>query len=112
MIELPFPAKDLWPNARPHWAAKARATKKHRAWAYTATLAAKVPKPEGRVNFILTVHPRATRKIDADNCIAACKGYFDGIADALGVNDSTFNAPVVLFGTPKPGGLVRIEVLP
>jgi len=111
VIELPFPAKDLWPNSRPHWAAKARATKKHRAWAYAATLAAKVPKPEGRVNFIVTVHPRATRKIDADNAIAAMKGYFDGIADALGVNDSTFNAPMVLFGLPRPGGLVRIEVL-
>jgi len=111
-IVLPFPAKDLWPNARPHWAAKARLAKKHRAWAYAATLAAKVPTPESRVNFIVTIHPRATRKIDADNAIAALKSSFDGIADALGVNDNTFNAPVVLFGLPRPGGLVRIEVMP
>jgi crossover junction endodeoxyribonuclease RusA len=111
LIILPFPAKELWPNSRPHWAAKARAAKKARAWAYAATLAAKPLKPEGRVNFIVTIHPRATRTIDTDNAIAAMKGYFDGIADALGVNDNTFNAPVVLFGTPKPGGLVRIEIV-
>ena len=26
-------------------------------------------------------------KPDADNCLAACKAYLDGVADALGIND-------------------------
>ena len=34
--------------------------------------------------------PPSRRRIDLDNCIASCKAYFDGIADALGVDDSTF----------------------
>ena len=112
MIELPFPAKDLWPNSRPHWAAKARAVKKARAWAYTATLAAKVPKPEGRMHIRLLVHPRTANRPDADNVIAACKALLDGMAEALGVDDSTFNAPTVVFCMPAKGGRLFVELVP
>lgn len=111
-VELPFPAKELWPNGRSHWAAKARATKRHRAWAYAATFAAKVPKPEGRMNLRIVIHPRTANRPDADNCIAAAKCLIDGMAEALGVNDSTFNAPAVTFGMPAKGGKLFIELVP
>lgn len=111
MIELPFPAKALWPNGRAHWAVKAREAKKHRAWAYTATRAAKIPKPDGPVNIALTIHPKTAHAIDRDNAIACCKAYFDGIAEALGVDDSTFNTPSLFYGLPRKGGWVRIEIL-
>ena len=111
-VEMPFPAKELWPNGRSHWAAKARATKRHRGWAKVATLSAKVPKPEGRMNLRLIVHPRTSNRPDADNCIAAAKCLIDGIADALGVDDSTFNAPTVTFGMPAKGGKLFIELSP
>lgn len=75
-----------------------------------ATLAAKVPTPEGRVNVRLTIHPKTANTIDADNGIAACKAYLDGIAQALNVDDSTFNAPVLFWGLPYKGGKVVIEL--
>lgn len=112
MIELPFPNKALWPNGRAHWAVKARETKKHRAWAYSATLAAKVEKPTGRINIALTVYPKTAHAIDADNAVSSCKAYFDGIAQALGVDDSTFNAPTVFYGLPIKDGKVIIEIMP
>jgi len=110
LIELPFPAKPLWPNGRAHWAVKARETKKHRAWAYGATLQKRLPPPPGRVNVSLTIHPKTAHAIDADNAVASCKAYLDGIAQALGVNDSTFNAPSVFYGLPIKGGKVIIEL--
>lgn len=111
MIELPFPAKILWPNGRSRtWHLKARETKKHREWAYIATLAVKLPKPEGRVIVSLTIHPKTAHAIDPDNAVASCKAYLDGIAQALGVNDSTFNAPSVFYGLPIKGGKVIIEL--
>jgi hypothetical protein len=38
------------------------------------------------------------------------KAYQDGLALALGVNDSQFNAPSLTFGEPIKGGLVRIVI--
>ena len=35
-IELPFPARVLFPNARPNWHVKAREVKLHRYWSYVA----------------------------------------------------------------------------
>jgi crossover junction endodeoxyribonuclease RusA len=109
-IVLPFPAKILWPNGRGHWAEKGRETKKHRLWALGAALSLRLPKPEGRVNVSLTIHPKTAHAIDADNAVASCKAYLDGIAQALGVNDSTFNAPSVFYGLPVKGGKVIITL--
>jgi crossover junction endodeoxyribonuclease RusA len=114
VIELPFPAKILWPNGRGHWAAKAKAFKAHKEWAY---LAAKDPlwrcyiDTAERVNWSVTIHPKTAHAIDDDNARASLKAYQDGLAWALGVNDSQFNAPSLTFGEPIKGGLVRIEVL-
>jgi len=111
-IRLPFPAPALWPNKRPHWGAKLRATRTHRSAAFYATLEAKVPKPTGRVNVTLIIHPKTAHAIDADNAVSANKAHLDGIAQALGVNDSTFNSPVVRFAEPIKGGAVVIELAP
>lgn len=111
-VDLPFPAKALWPNGRAHYHAKARAVKDHRAWANTATIAA-LPVCHPAVfagEHILPVHIAVTAKPggplpDKDNCIAAAKSYLDGIADRIGVNDRRFAAPTVEFiGRSKMGG--------
>jgi crossover junction endodeoxyribonuclease RusA len=109
MITLPFPDKILWPNGRGHYMAKHRAFQKHKGWAYRATLA-KLPrcfKWNGEpIKVTYTVIPKTAHKIDFDNAIAAMKAYQDGIAMALGLDDSAFAAPVVTFGKPmKPGGV-------
>ena len=113
MIELPFPHKALWPNGgHGHWAVKAREVKEQRLWAFLATKAAKVPPISGRVNLAVTIHPKTANVIDRDNCVSALKSSFDGIAQALGVDDSAFNVPSLTFGKPVKGGKVFIELSP
>lgn len=112
MIELPFPDKLLWPNGRTRsYMARATAIKKHREWARLATLAAKLKAPDGRIDWSVTIHPKTRNVIDNDNARASLKAYQDGLAMALGVDDSLFNAPTLTFGEPIKGGLVRIEIL-
>lgn len=93
MVRLPHPAKELRPNGRAHWAAKARAVKK-------ARFVAKVMMHEALAWHVEGPAVSGVRGIryelkwfykgavpDADNCLAACKAYLDGCCDALGVND-------------------------
>jgi len=109
---LPFPAKILWPNGRGHWAEKARAVKSARQSAWAAALAAGVKSlPLGYPFAIaVTVHPKTRNAIDRDNCVAALKSYLDGIADALGVDDRTFDTPTISFGEPIKGGLLSLTL--
>jgi crossover junction endodeoxyribonuclease RusA len=97
VIELPWPHPTLSPNGRAHFMAKSRMTKKARAWANLATKAANLSVPaEGRIRVILTFYPSISRNRDKDNLLASCKAYLDGMAEALGVNDSRFD-PVVFI---------------
>lgn len=106
-IELPYPDKLLWPNGRGHYHAVGRAKTKHRGWAMAATWKAHPRKndavaPETRVKIKLTVSAKPKGPLpDKDNCSAAAKAYLDGIADALGINDRHFEAPVVEFDTAR-----------
>lgn len=113
-IELPYPHKALWPNGRAHWAAKGKQTKLHRAWAY-ALAKSSLPvcfQHNGEpipVHIAIYAKPRGQMP-DADNVLASCKAYLDGIADALGVNDNVFvPQPVQFLGRSKFGSIeVRI----
>lgn len=107
---LPWPSPMLSPNGRYHPQAKARAAKKARkaAWAYA--LEAKADRITAdqiavRVTFLCP----DKRRRDLDNCIASNKAHFDGIADAVGIDDSKW---VMSFGwgENKPGGFVKIEL--
>ena len=110
---LPFPAKVLWPNGRPaHWAVKARAVKAARQAAWATALAAGVTGLRGALGYSISVvvHPRTRHPIDRDNCVAALKSYLDGLADALGVDDRTFNTPSIAFADPVKGGRMTLTV--
>lgn len=113
-VDLPWPDKLLWPNgprARNH-GHKASVTKKHRQWAHTATLEALQEHGTGgigpgKIPITIEVHAKPKGPLpDADNCIAACKAMLDGIADALGVNDRDFAAPLVVFSPERDGRFV------
>lgn len=111
-IILPFPDKILWPNGRGHHMAKHRAFQKHKTWAFHAAKAA-IPRSFKHRGEPISLHyivtPKTRHAIDRDNCVAAMKAFQDGIALALGVDDSTFGTPTVTFAEPmKPGG---VEVL-
>lgn len=110
MISLPYPHKALWPNGRPHWAAKARETKKHRGWARLATLADPT-RPDNPGRIIATFYPKPSGPLpDKDGCSASLKAYQDGIADAYGIDDSAFAEPRILFGERCRDGGVSIVI--
>jgi hypothetical protein len=100
MIELPWPPASLSGHAKGHWRTRAAVTAKHRRWARDATLAAKPGGfgDRGDIGLIVTFYP-PSRRGDRVNFPNRCKPYFDGIADALGVNDSRF-VPRYQFAEP------------
>ena len=101
MIELPFPPAILsgHANGNDKWRA-IEATKKHREWARTATLEAKVGPIAafGDIRVSMTFYP-PNRRGDRVNYPNRVKPYFDGIADALKVNYRRF-VPAYHFAEP------------
>lgn len=112
-IELPFPPSSLSGQNKGGWYDKSGPVKKHRAWAHAVTLAArqKVP-PTGDIHLHVRFVPPNHRG-DRANFANRMKPYYDGIADALGVNDRRF-VPHYSYAPPeKPGRVeIRIEVQP
>lgn len=110
MIVLPFPSSSLSGHAKGLWHGKSAVTKKHRAWAKAATLAARpVVSGDGDITIRVRFVP-PNRRGDRVNFPNRMKPYFDGIADALRVNDSRF-VPAYEFASPEAPGRVEIEVL-
>jgi hypothetical protein len=63
-LVLPWPSKDLSPNARKHWAAKAKAAKAARYMAGVVTMAAgwqAWPIPDGRLHLWVDFYPPRNR---------------------------------------------------
>ena len=108
MIVLPFPPSSLSGHAKGHWRAKAAETAKHREWARIAAKHAQPPitvPAEGDIRITVRFVP-FDRRGDRTNFPNRMKPYFDGIADALGVNDRRF-VPSYTFAEPqKPGHVV------
>lgn len=111
MIELPFPPASLSGHAKGHWRAKAAVTRKHREWARAATLAVRPSVPaEGDIRIHVRFVP-PDRRSDRGNFPVRMKAYFDGIADALGVNDRRF-VPRFEFADPVNPGRVEVTLEP
>ena len=111
MIVLPFPPASLSGHAKGHWRDKSGPTAKHREWAYAATLAAKPTVPaSGDIRIHIRFIP-PDRRGDRTNFPNRMKPYFDGIADALGVNDSRF-LPSYEFAEPEKPGHVIVAIEP
>ena len=90
-------------NTRRDWYVIAPVVKKHREWARLATMAAApgaVP-PAGDIRVIAAFYP-PHRRGDRVSYPSLLKPYWDGVADALGVNDSRF-LPSYVFGEPIKG---------
>jgi crossover junction endodeoxyribonuclease RusA len=110
-VRLPWPVSPLSPNARIHWARKAQLVKASRSTAFYLTREAFGPTkpnwPGARVS--MTFCPPDKRRRDLDNCISSTKAARDGIADALGIDDSKFECGFA-FGEPVPGGAVLVTI--
>ncbi|WP_199798885.1 hypothetical protein [Qipengyuania thermophila] len=110
VIVLPFPPASLSGHAKgnAHWA-RSKLTRQWRALAAEATRAAGVvAPPAGDIALHVTFVP-PDRRGDRINFPNRCKALFDGLADALGVNDSRF-VPQFDFRPPEPPGRVEVRI--
>lgn len=106
---LPWPPKELSPNARMHWAALAKAKKAfraHCAWAAREQGARRITVD--KLHLSLLFYPPSRRAYDLDNALARMKSGLDGLADVLGVDDKHWGLSIARADTV--GGYVQVEV--
>lgn len=109
MMELPFPPSILSGHNTGHYRVKGPVVKKWRADAFHAAKAAKLRvAAAGDIMIKVTFIPPDNRG-DRVNFGNRMKPIFDGIADALKVNDRRF-VPEYIYCEPAKPGCVRIEV--
>ena len=109
-IILPWPHRDLSPNARVHHLAKARVFKRAKADAQMLAMMTGIRPPgEGTVVLSIGFHPPSRRRFDLDNALAANKAALDGIAAAMGIDDQRFGF-VLSREDPVPNGQVKVRV--
>lgn len=106
-----WPAAALSPNARMHWAIKARAVKKYR---HDSLFEAKYQapnwtRPSGKLTLEVEFYPPQRRAYDRDNLLARMKSGIDGVADGLGINDKEFTTMVVKVAE-QLGGFVMLRI--
>lgn len=109
-IILPWPPAALSGHAKGGRWGKTSVTKKHRAWANAATLAAGATADGigGDIALRITFVP-PNRRGDRTNFANRLKPAIDGIADALGVNDARF-LPSYHYAEPEKPGRVEVVV--
>lgn len=109
LIELPWPPASLSGHNKGHWHSRSGIVAKHREWARLATMEAKAVVPAaGDIRVSATFYPPDKRG-DRLNYPTRLKPYWDGIADALGVNDSRF-LPAFHFAEPVKSARVVIAI--
>jgi crossover junction endodeoxyribonuclease RusA len=87
-VTLPLPPKQLSPNARVHWAVKAKAVKQYREdarWAVINHCHYHWPAAEVQATFY---HSRNARR-DKDNLLSSLKAAFDGLVDGGLLSDDS-----------------------
>lgn len=108
-ITLPWPPKELSPNARLHWSKLARAKKSYR---YACVVQAKAQGAQritaDKLHVSLMFYPPSRRAFDLDNALARMKSGLDGLADVLGVDDRHWKLSI--DRAEEVGGMVKVEV--
>jgi crossover junction endodeoxyribonuclease RusA len=84
-VVLPLPARNLSPNSRVCWQAKARSVKAYRLFSFS--LAQRYPRRWKSAEAEATFYFADRRRRDRDNLLASLKAAFDGIAAAGVVED-------------------------
>lgn len=113
-VTLPWPPKELNPNQNPHWAVKARMTKKYRtlSWIHArrAGMSAATLMGAEEADVHLDFYPPDRHHRDRDNMVASMKAGLDGLADALKVDDNIFR--ITFDVSDDIGGMVKVTVTP
>lgn len=108
-ITLPWPPKELSPNARLHWSKLAKAKKTYRAvCALQARAQGAKPINAKKVHLSLMFYPPTRRAFDLDNAFARMKSGFDGLADVLEVDDRHWGFS--FDRAEEIGGMVKVVV--
>ena len=111
-IQLELPPRELSPNARPHYMAKARKTKKYRQ---TVAMLARLKRPERpwkNALVLTTWYFKTNRRRDRDNLLASMKSAFDGLADGGVVEDDAgfvHLPPVIKVDKEQPRVVITVE---
>lgn len=106
-INLPWPPRELSPNARKHWAVVAKHKKAYRQICYLMAKQAGIKSTESN-KVVITFYKPSKRHMDLDNCLASMKAGLDGLADAMGVDDKHFRLTVSM--AEELGGYVKVKV--
>lgn len=110
-IALGWPTGPLFPNRRPHWTVKAKHIRSARIAAWAACQEAGLRKGGESATLTWAFLPPDRRRRDLAEVISASKAAIDGIADALGIDDSRFRMRFPeAFGEPTKGGAVIVTV--
>jgi len=109
ILTMPWPGSELSGHAKGNWRGKHNVTKAARLEASViASKALPIRLPEtGDIKVTVIFYP-PDRRGDRVNFPNRLKPLWDGIADALAVNDARF-LPMFLYAEPQPPG--RVEFL-
>ena len=108
---LPFPSKNLSPNARNHWAKSASAKKAYRqtcGWHANAGGLGLINADA--LDVKVTFFPPDKRRRDLDNMLASLKSGLDGVSDVVGIDDSKWTITLCKAAPVAPLGMVKIEL--
>lgn len=108
-VTLPWPSKDLSPNARGHWAKVSTAKRIYREACANVARSQGLTKIEAKaLHLDITFYPPSKRRYDLDNLLASIKSGLDGLCDVVGVDDSTWS--LTLRKEKQVGGYIRVVV--
>lgn len=108
-IELPWPPNELSGHHNVHWRVLQPIKKKYREWARLAAMEARPVVPaSGDIRVSATFYPPDLRT-DRVNMPTRLKPYWDGIADALKVNDRRF-LPTYHYAEPVKNACVVVTI--
>ena len=111
-IGLLWPDSRLNPNRKTHWGTRARLNNDAKGWAILSVKAITLEQLDRskkyRVSYLF--YPPDKHMRDLDNIEAACKSTFDGVAQALGIDDSQIKLVDKQWGNVIKGGMVIYEI--
>lgn len=109
IVTLPWPPKALHPNARVHWSKLAKEKRQYRYACYALTKEVGIKRDSDERPLVsLEFFPPDRRRRDLDGMLSAIKSGLDGVADAIGCDDSRWR--LALAVAPEIGGFIRVEV--
>jgi crossover junction endodeoxyribonuclease RusA len=113
-LAVPWPMRELSPNARKDWHSKAKMIAIQRQAGLFEAIMAKmrIPKDE-LLQMTVNFYPPSYRRYDIDNLLAAMKPTIDGIFEATDANDHQIKRITLNMGEKYKDGqvIITIEVL-